>query len=1008
MRKKINTQKIKNFTFRFFCILLALILTQLNTPRTFAAVEDFLDKFAANNIMFYNPDECNGEGNNSGSTVLSGDTNAEKVWNYFIGKGLNDMQVAGIMGNAIGESGAVVTRASNDSYWGVFQFARQYHAKLWKTLDDAGLTEYYTNRAKYGESDESIPAGTRDKILQIQLDYVWEANEGNWTQEIQKSKSIGEATEVFLTLFERAVYNPDVRCTPILYYEPYKGELYQGTEERRNHAQNFFDEYSGKGTVTQGTSGVTITDGSNLTWIGDSLTAIYESTLKDMLSAVDIYAKSSKHFKMDAAESAGGESGMTILNKLKTQNKVRDILVFELSTNDGNSVTKNDLQSVHDTARDAGAQIIIFMTAYTTTIDYSTYNQVVRDFAKDNSDVFVADWEALIKDKVSDYLGSDGVHEKDAEAAKKFFQLFIDTINDSTTPMTVDECCNPQDGTSGDEIWNGEKYEMTEAQARGMASMANAENGGSVNTIKTEASQMANLFEQKHPDKKGNIEELINYIKNGGWYSDGTGQAYDENYGEESYVKAVKEVLGEGKRTLPPEVVQHATGTSQWIKAENDGQAIDVSDRSQFKRGITKITELFGSGAVWTFWGWADPDTKEGDPFGYEGDNAPAGNSTAGAQSDACCAKTIGGVTTMEIEGHTYAFPLAGATKANYLNPGGDFESVLSKLPCPSLSCHHDYHAVDMGLAMELVSGSEASEYGGTPDDLMYFSSGAPVVAFTSGTIAYSSEYKNSVPSDWWDKCGQIGLEGDDGNYYWLGHLDLTASKVSAGNHVEAGDEISAVGAPQCAQNTQAHLHIDNTNGTNAKPDSWTVEVMNKLWEQLPDSDSGSGMETCSTGSLPAGGMTLEQAQKFMEEYKNLPSPQVDDPWNIKANDFPESCGASLANCVEFSLYFVHRYTTVEGINGLPDGSQVVGSLLGYGFKDGGKVPKPYAIFSKGSSSAEGHTGVVLGIDEANNKIIIGEAGCRTSVDWIGAHEYNLSDWTNTGVVYAYTDGLLK
>ena len=81
MLKKINIQKIKNFTLRLFCILLALILTQLNTPRTFAAVEDFLDKFAANNIMFYNPDECNGEGNNSGSTVLSGDTNAEKVWN---------------------------------------------------------------------------------------------------------------------------------------------------------------------------------------------------------------------------------------------------------------------------------------------------------------------------------------------------------------------------------------------------------------------------------------------------------------------------------------------------------------------------------------------------------------------------------------------------------------------------------------------------------------------------------------------------------------------------------------------------------------------------------------------------------------------------------------------------------------------------------------------------------------------------------------------------------------
>ena len=741
------------------------------------------------------------------------------------------------------------------------------------------------------------------------------------------------------------------------------------------------------------------------------MTAIYESTLKGMLSAADIHAKSSKHFKMDAGESTGGDSGMTILNNLKTQNKVRDILVFELATNDGNSVTKADLQSVHDTARDAGAQIIIFMTAYTTEADYSTYNQVVRDFAKENSDVLLADWENLIKDNVSDYLGSDGVHEKDAEAAKKFFQLFIDTINDSTTPMTVDECCNPQDGTDGQAVWNGEKYQMTDGQINGMVAMILAENGSSANAVRTEASQMANLFEQKHPDKKGKIEELINYIKNSGWYSPGTGEAYNESYNaSDEYKKVVKEVLVEGKRNLPPEVVQHATGTAQYIKAENDGQAIDVNDRSQFKRGVTVITELFGDGAQWTFWDWADPDKMEGDPFGYEGNNAPSGNSTAGAQSDACCEKTVGGVTTLEIDGHTYAFPLAGATKENYINHGKDYYTELSDLPCPSLSCHHDYHAVDMGLMMESVSGNQATEYGGTPDDWHYFSSGAPVAAFTSGTIAYSSEYKNSVPSDWWDKCGQIGLEGDDGNYYWLGHMDLNAATVSAGDHVEAGDIISAVGAPQCAQGTQAHLHIDNHNGTNVKPETWTVEVMNKLWEKLPDSDNGSGMETCSTGSLPAGGMTLEQAEEFMQEYKNLPSPQVDDPWNIKANDFPDpgDCGASLANCVEFSLYFIHRYTTAEGIDGLPDGRNVVGRLLEEGFKDGGKIPKPYAIFSKGSSVAEGHTGVVLGIDEANNKIIIGEAGCGASVDWIGAHEYNLSDWTNTGVVYAYTDGLLK
>ena len=175
------------------------------------------------------------------------------------------------------------------------------------------------------------------------------------------------------------------------------------------------------------------------------------------------------------------------------------------------------------------------------------------------------------------------------------------------------------------------------------------------------------------------------------------------------------------------------------------------------------------------------------------------------------------------------------------------------------------------------------------------------------------------------------------------------------------------------------------------------------------------GMEGTSfsgdASSLNSDGFSLEAAKAFMNEYKSLPSPQISDPWDIAANDFPHGCGESLANCVEFTLYFVNRYTKAH-FSSLPDGASVVQRLLssGQGFTDGGHTPKAYAIFShnSGSHGGDGHTGVVLGIDVASNTIIIGEAGCGSGLDFIDAHTYDLSEWTNNpSITYAYTDNIL-
>lgn len=171
----------------------------------------------------------------------------------------------------------------------------------------------------------------------------------------------------------------------------------------------------------------------------------------------------------------------------------------------------------------------------------------------------------------------------------------------------------------------------------------------------------------------------------------------------------------------------------------------------------------------------------------------------------------------------------------------------------------------------------------------------------------------------------------------------------------------------------------------------------------------GMGGGTCSDRGLRSGGMTLEEANEFMHEYTQI---NYRD-WDV--NDAGCS-GGPLANCVAFSQYFINRYTSAHFSN-LTNGSGVVALLLGSdkGFVDGGTTPRAYAIFSVPSGSMYcgavkcGHTGVVLGIDTTNNKIIIGEAGCSTSLSWADyAHEYDLDKFTDKDYTFAYTDDILN
>lgn len=208
---------------------------------------------------------------------------------------------------------------------------------------------------------------------------------------------------------------------------------------------------------------------------------------------------------------------------------------------------------------------------------------------------------------------------------------------------------NPDDGceTTPNGIYKGTQYSLSDEEIAGFARAANNENNCNINAIKTELSIMANLFE-----KKGSgYSSIVEYVKNGEWFSDGTKAAFSDtsNKPSDELINAVKDVLVNGNRTIPPEIDEHdCIGDIEWLEvngekhtASNVGncRGTGLEDKNLYVSGETVVHNKYG--ATYTFYQWAGGTNSTcGDPFGYSG-SAPsesystvAGNNTnyAGAQ----------------------------------------------------------------------------------------------------------------------------------------------------------------------------------------------------------------------------------------------------------------------------------------------------------------------------------------------------------------------------------------
>lgn len=190
--------------------------------------------------------------------------------------------------------------------------------------------------------------------------------------------------------------------------------------------------------------------------------------------------------------------------------------------------------------------------------------------------------------------------------------------------------------TSSD-TYTATTFDLTDGQLYGMVHMAKNEQG-SVEGIKFELSLMANKA-----DKDGR-SDIASYIRNSEWFASSTRASYSESRGSlsDAEVQAGREVLINGNRSIPPEIVEHdCIGDIEWL--ELDGQKYYASGAGgcqgeglykseYYVSGKTKIHNHYGSTYIfYTF--PKSGDISSGDPFGYFENNPPSSASGSSSSS---------------------------------------------------------------------------------------------------------------------------------------------------------------------------------------------------------------------------------------------------------------------------------------------------------------------------------------------------------------------------------------
>ena len=251
-----------------------LVIALIPTPTHAQAPNCDTEFYSMNDITFYNPcssDSCSnvqagGALASAGPTSLTGADNAEKIWNYFISRGLTPVAAAGAMGNMVQESSQFDPWAGEHGSTGSLDKGRMntgFGLIQWTNTGGNSQGRRY-GVMSYLESNgvtlnASDPSQT-DKALLYELNYLWDGEYKalTWQEQVNAeekvegdpSKSYSEdntgngSAMVFHKLVERS------------------GDDAGGKQERIDSAKEFLAKY-GDGSLARGSCGVSA---GGLTW----------------------------------------------------------------------------------------------------------------------------------------------------------------------------------------------------------------------------------------------------------------------------------------------------------------------------------------------------------------------------------------------------------------------------------------------------------------------------------------------------------------------------------------------------------------------------------------------------------------------------------------------------------------------------------------------------------------------------------------------------------------------
>ena len=142
----------------------------------------------------------------------------------------------------------------------------------------------------------------------------------------------------------------------------------------------------------------------------------------------------------------------------------------------------------------------------------------------------------------------------------------------------------------------------------------------------------------------------------------------------------------------------------------------------------------------------------------------------------------------------------------------------------------------------------------------------------------------------------------------------------------------------------------------------------------------------------------------------------------MSSDDLGESYGLALPstgdyhhNCVAFSTWFINHYTEFV-YKHPPNGNMLVDDFYGrfsssYPDLEITDTPSVYSVASWSvsvpNSSSGNHTGIVVGIDEEKDEILIAEAGWNLPY-FTGVHKYTLSEFIGPGKQYINLNKYLR